>query len=133
MAVIEHGGHTFESYAEMMEVTLLRRPDEAWSHRDAQGHEHYWTFDGERGRYRPDAKAELPTLEWVRTGTYFYPDGESYDVGEYRCRQCGEVVTPRRRADDTRQFVPGIRHYLLDGVSVPEAEFMAAAKEAGLL
>jgi hypothetical protein len=75
-------------------------PDQAWRHVDAAGHGHFWS-----GK-------ELPTLEWVITGTEWAGDerdGEEVEVGEYRCRLCDdEVVEPGRRTEAQPQFIPSL-------------------------
>jgi hypothetical protein len=65
-------------------------PDERWRYVDKKGHGHFWDGD------------QLPTLRWVITGTRWAGDEHEsweYDVGEYRCRQCGEVVEPKKITD----------------------------------
>ncbi len=71
-----------------------RDPDPRWVFIDQCGHEHRWVRD---------TKAlgdhfNLPTLDWVVTGTVGYDDGcgmvDFVEEGEYRCRDCGQVVEP---------------------------------------
>jgi hypothetical protein len=72
--------------------------DEKWRFVDKEGHGHFW--EGET----------LPTLEWVATGKQWVGDefdGEEYEVGEYRCRLCGEVVEPRKRVEYGPRSIPG--------------------------
>ena len=121
----------FRVECDPIEVTMLNRPDEGWSHTDSHGHEHFWTFRGKRGHYSPTAKAELPTLRRVVTGTGYYPDGEPYDIAHYECRECGERVEPRSKTDDYRQFIPGPRRcYINDEPVTPEAFEAAVRAEA---
>jgi hypothetical protein len=122
-------GRVFECEVERIDVTCLHRPDDAWAFTDAAGHEHRWHFDGKPGTYRPQAKADVPTLKWVRTGTGYYEDGEPYAIGHHECRECGEHVTPQHTADSHRQYVPGLRYYSIDGQSVDEATFRAEAEK----
>lgn len=87
-----------------------RLPDENWELIDAAGHVHAW-----RGK-------KLPTLRWVKTGTRWVGDDYDaceYDVGEYRCRRCGEVVEPRYTWRSTEgDFILGPAVYMLS-VKVP--------------
>jgi len=83
-------------------------PDEKWRYVDKKGHGHFW--EGEK----------LPTLEWVVTGTKWV--GDEYDaseieVGEHRCKQCAEVVKPKRRAECGPSHIPGpmIITVIIDG------------------
>ena len=121
-------GHTYSVDCDMIEATCLRRPDESWTFTDAAGHEHYWTFDGRRGTYRPDAKAETPTLETVHDGTGYWEDGEPYEIYHHECRICRETVEPRCCADQSRQYVPGPRYYYIDGECVSQPDFMRAVE-----
>ncbi len=68
-------------------------PDKDWRHIDTNGHMHAWVGN------------EIPTLEWVVTGTEWV--GDEYDsseieTGEYRCKACGDVV----EAKTIRTFLP---------------------------
>lgn len=86
---------------EMIPVALMsphKVPDEKWRGVDKRGHGHFWV-DG-----------ELPTLEWVVTGTCWAGDefdGEEYEVGEYRCRECGEVIEPGKKLEHGPTHIPG--------------------------
>lgn len=76
-------------------------PDTKWSHTDSKGHEHHFT----------DAKGAVKTLEWVVTGTHWV--GDEYEAweeedGEWRCRQCAEVVKPRWYRSYEPEFLPGL-------------------------
>ncbi len=110
------------------EVTSLRRPDEGWHYVDPAGHAHQWEWPNGKRVYQPGVTASLPTLEWVRTGTGAYPDGEEYEIGEHRCRQCGAVVQPAYTADRNRVFIPGLVSYTADGVPVSREEAVRLAK-----
>ena len=59
-----------------------RVPDERWRLVDAAGHGHFWQGN------------DLPTLDWIVTGKGGYPDGTEYDIGEHRCKLCGQTVEP---------------------------------------
>jgi hypothetical protein len=74
-------------------------PDEKWRYLDQRGHGHWWNG------------TDLPTLEWVVTGTESIGDEYSWDeieVGEYRCRLCGEVVEPAKREVPGPDYIPGL-------------------------
>lgn len=86
-------------YLSVETLTPTQVPDEKWRHVDLQGHGHFW--QGE----------ELPTLEWVVTGTRWV--GDEYDaieieVGEHRCRLCAEVMEPKKRAEYSPRSVAGL-------------------------
>lgn len=103
---------TFGIEREMIDVSSETGgwlPDPKWSCIDANGHWHAYTTDG-----------KLPTLSaHVRhvdcDGTHAFGDMleeecEGYDVTEYRCRICLDLVGPHRVPDGTaglRQFAPG--------------------------
>lgn len=79
-------------------------PDEKWRFVDKAGHGHFW--DGK----------DLPTLVWVVTGKQWVGDeydGEEYDVGEWRCKLCDEVVEPKKKAVYAPQFVDGPTTFLV--------------------
>jgi hypothetical protein len=91
---------------DLIDVTSLNRPDEKWVFIDAAGHEHFWTFNGQRGRYSPEAKAETPTLVCIED----VPASDEYPaVSHYECKVCGEIVRPRTCPDQTRQYIRGLR------------------------
>lgn len=81
--------------------------DPAWRYVDRKGHKHYAT----RGEY------QYPTLKWVVTGTDgCTPDccGETWDVGEYRCPECDEVIVPGTRWSAPRTLITS-ENYFIDG------------------
>lgn len=90
---------------EMIDVTTLggeRAPDQKWRHTDSSGHLHAWDGD------------ELPSLEYVVTGTTWVGDeydATEYEVGEHRCRTCGEVVEPKYVVDHSPKYVAGPTTY----------------------
>lgn len=92
---------SIDIHRDMIDVTLVggeRTPDQKWRHTDSNGHLHAWDGDN------------LPSLEWVVTGQEYIGDeieGQVYDVGEYRCRSCGEVVEPGIVTDYGRKSMPG--------------------------
>lgn len=79
-------------------------PDEKWRYVDKQGHGHFWKGE------------ELPTLAWVVTGTRWAGDeyeSYEYEVGEWRCRYCEEVVVPGKRSEYGPSSIPGPTTYLI--------------------
>jgi len=118
------GGHTFEVQCDMIDVTSMSRPDTDWRYTCRGGGLHAWYRDqAPASSYRPEARYHTPTLRWVHDGWGYYEDGERYEIGHHECAQCGEHITPRRTADTSQQFVPGLRHYFADGVPVSKEEF----------
>lgn len=121
-------GHTFEveRSVDLIDVTSMQRADEAWTFVDDAGHEHYWTFNGVRGTYKPDAKTVIPTVRRVVTGVDYWPDGDSYEIAHLECKECGQKVTPRYTSDDVKQYIPGLQRvtYYFDGKRVSEEEFI---------
>jgi hypothetical protein len=115
----------FETWCDLIDVTSLHRPDTAWRFVDANGHVHQWFVGGKVAEtYRPDVKLETPTLVWVKDGEeYWEDDDEPHPVGHLECGQCGEHVLPGYTADAYTQYIPGLRHYLINGVPVSKDEF----------
>jgi hypothetical protein len=73
-------------------------PDPKWRYVDKTGHGHFWEGD------------DLPTLKWVVTGTAVAGDEYEmyeYEVGEYRCQICDEVIEPGKKLDYGPTHVPG--------------------------
>ena len=122
-------GRLFEMERDLIDVTCLSRPDESWVHRDPAGHQHRWLFDGVPGVYRPQAKATVPTVKWVRTGTGYYEDGEEYEIGHHECRECGAKVEPGHTADTSKQFIHGLASYYIDGERVSEEHYKAEGQK----
>jgi hypothetical protein len=103
---------TFGIEREMIDVSTATGgtlPDPKWEYVDVNGHWHAYTADD-----------KLPTLgAHVRhvdcDGIHAFGDQldeecEGYDVTEYRCRICLDLVEPHRIPDGTagmRQFAPG--------------------------
>ena len=126
-------GLSIEFHREAIRVDTVvgeRVADPRWKHTDTNGHVH--AFAGE----------ELPSLEWVVTGTEWVGDefdSSEIEVGEYRCRVCGEMVKPRWNRDYSPRFIPGLldakvstddgRVYLLRSDEI-ETLSAAADKEA---
>lgn len=131
--MLHAGGRTFEIHQDLHEVTAMHRPDETWIFVDAQGHEHFWVFDGVRGPYSVNANASVPSVVFVKTGEeYWEDDDEPHAVGYEACVQCGEKVVPRFCADQYTQYVRGLKRYRVDGESVSREAFLVVMKEAGV-
>lgn len=126
-------GDVFRLERELIEVTSMSRPDVGWSFTDKAGHVHVWArkdgypLDG----YRPDAAYHVPTVEWVKTGeTCYENDDEITELGELRCRQCGEKVTLGLCADTHEQYIAGPTHCYINDQPVTRDEFERRFKEA---
>jgi len=114
-------GTTFrveQDYEEYLEAWPQRDPE--WRATDSNGHEHYMQDGG------------YPTLEWVVTGGYWCEmHNEEHEEGEWRCRQCGEAVSPGMRPPDPwPKQIPGMRRYFINDEPVAEAEFQQAVAKA---
>lgn len=124
-------GDVFESGCEFVDVTMLHRPDTNWRYVDKHGHEHRWYVEGQPVTiYRPQNQHQTPTLKWVFEEWGYYEDGERYQIGHHECVDCGEHIEPRYTADDTKQMIPGLRWYQINGQSVSREEFERRATEA---
>jgi hypothetical protein len=112
----KHTGPDLEMYVDMIDVTSYTpERDPAWKHTDTDGHEH---------------DATGATFHWVVTETYWI-DGDEMTDGEYRCNVCDEVVVPGMHGPfPWRRQIPGMKHYLIDGVEVDEATFKIAYEAA---
>lgn len=123
-------GVEFSFFCDPVEVTSLHRPDTGWVLVDAQGHEHRWYTKGLPATdYRPTETYETPTLVDVFDGWGYYEDGERYAIHHFECRQCGERVEPRYKADDCRQYIPGLRRCFIDGAGVSYDTFTQRLNE----
>jgi len=119
------GQDEFESGCELVDVTSLHRPNIRWSLTDATGHEHRW-YDGDRPAtsYDPQRTYTVPTLIWVKDGEEYWEDSdEPHDIGHLECRLCGEHIQPGYTADETVQYIPGLRWYRINGRHVSKEEF----------
>jgi hypothetical protein len=122
--VHRRGDVVFEAGCDLIDVTSLHRPDTSWRAVDVASHTHRWYANGQPAEsYRPDAKYETPTLRWVHDDWGYYEDGERYSIGHHECRDCGERIEPRYRADDTRQMIQGLLWFTINGESVSAEEF----------
>lgn len=107
-----------------IDVTSNHRPDVSWRFVDSAGHEHRWYVS--RGRpavaYHPQAKYSVPSVKWAKTGIGYYEDGTEYETGIYRCKKCGEDVTPGYTADQTEVYIVGMTHYYLRDKEISKSE-----------
>jgi len=113
-------GSTFRVEQDYEEFTTVGpEADKDWREIDSHGHEHYW----DKG---------WPTLEWVVTGGYWCEmHNEEHEEGEWRCRECGEHVTPGMRHPGPRVMtVPTVRNYFIDDQPVDAETFYRRAAEA---
>lgn len=134
-------GRVFEAYRDLLEVTSLHRPDTSWAFNDAAGHLHRWCVNGvPADSYDPSAHYGVPSIVWILDGVDYDEDGEPHEIGHEECRECGESIFPRFKADDTQHYVAGLLHCRIDGMSVTPEEFehqlrsvfpAAAKKETG--
>lgn len=120
-------GLVFEIHRDLIDVTSDHRPNLNWIFVDKAGHYHQW-YDGETlaTTYRPQTPYHIPSIEWIKTGNAFYPDGSEYDIGYHRCKQCKQPVEPGYTADTVTQYIPGMVHFYIDGREVSELEFKEA-------
>jgi hypothetical protein len=134
MSIVRTADHTFRVESDLVDVTSMHRPDPSWLFTDANGHTHRW-FLGDKPavNYSPSDRYTLPSLSWVEDPPTFTEDGDEIPQGHYVCAACGETIRPGYTADDTQQFMPGLKRYYLDDRPVSEPVFMEAAKSAGLL
>jgi len=105
-------GRTFGMECDQIEVTPWMERAPSWRYTDPAGHRHSY---GDAGTY-----------VWVVTDRWINDDGDEDEEGEYRCVQCGAVVRPGMQSPMTRSFIPGLRHFLLDGEEVDPDTFAAA-------
>jgi hypothetical protein len=81
-------------------ILIATRPhpviDPNWCHVDALGHTHTGALD---------------TLDWVVTGTYWCGlCNDEHEEGEYRCKQCGDVIEPGTKwTRGEQKYVPGLK------------------------
>ncbi len=117
-----------------MEATSFHRPDVSWVYIDRESHVHRWQTGGQPATsYSPTCAYTTPTLVWVKDGEeYWDGDDEPHPVGHLECAQCGDRVTPGYRADDTTQYVPGLRWFRINGHLVTPEEYDARWRAAVL-
>jgi hypothetical protein len=114
-----------------IEVTSMHRPDPTWAHTDAAGHVHGFYPPGD---YRPQLSYTLPTLKQVVDVEGVYDEeGDMLEppIWHWACVECDETIRPRYVADEYRQYIAGLKHYAVDGETVPFDEFKRLAIEAG--
>lgn len=116
-------GRIFRMDRELIEVGAGWTPvaDPRWMFTDAAGHEHRRTRDG------------YPSLAWVITGQDGCGDpeccGETWDVGEYRCRECAEVIEPGTHIPAGSTFIPGEVHLYIDDEPVTKTQWDTAVAD----
>lgn len=126
MVFIMPSGRTFRMWCDEVEVTSNHRPDPSWRYIDAAGHVHGWYMVGPNGEltlassYDQQARYDLPS---VRLVVEIESDDYHPAVSHHECLQCGEHVAIGYTADTYRVFVPGLKHYTIDGAHVSEEEF----------
>ena len=120
-------GRTFEAWADMIDVTSLHRPDLSWKFIDPSGHHHRWSSPTELAvapdSYRGDITYSVKSVEWVRDPSIFTEEGEEIFQGHFECIACRFHIEPGYTADNTTQYMTGMRHYRIDGRSVSPEEF----------
>lgn len=123
---------TIEIKRDLIDVTSNHRPDLSWIFVDKSGHYHRW-YNGETlaTQYRQQISYSIPSIEWIKTGTDFYPDGSEFEVGYNRCKLCHEEVNPGYTSDRTTQYITGLTHYYVDGKEVSEKEVEAIMRSYG--
>ena len=111
-------------HRDSIDVTSNHRPDIGWNFVDSAGHEHRWFVGKNRPAiaYHPQAKYRVPSIKWVKTGTGCYEDGTKYSTGVYKCKKCGEEITPGYTADQFNVYIAGTVHYLLNDVEISKSE-----------
>lgn len=118
---------TFGIEREMLDVSTATGgwlPDPAWECIDANGHWHAFTVDG-----------RLPTLakhsrhvdcDGIHDfGDMLDDDCDGYDVVEYRCRVCLDLVEPHRIPDGTagiRRLIPGRTSWWVEVVTAQQID-----------
>jgi len=127
-------GRRFESFHDLIEATSMHRPNPDWVYVDPQGHEHRWTLtkDGVviQG-YHPSAQADVLSCGW-QSVDYYTEEGEKIDIGYHICAQCGVRINPGYMADETHQYVRGLRHFRIDGKDVSPDVFKAELRKEGV-
>lgn len=88
------------SEVERVRTAMASRPDERWSATDPHGHEHRYVRDGEGVPRLPSLERRSHHVEC--DGSCFeitHGDCEGYDVDEWHCRDCDDVVEPGFKPD----------------------------------
>lgn len=88
------------SEVERVRTGMAQRPDERWSATDSHGHEHRYVRDEEGVPRLPSLDRRLRHVEC--DGSCYsitHGDCEGYDVDEWVCRECGDVVEPGFKPD----------------------------------
>lgn len=88
------------SEVERVRTAMASRPDERWSATDSHGHEHRYVRDEEDVPRLPSLERRSRHVEC--DGSCFeitHGDCEGYDVDEWHCRECDDVVEPGFQPD----------------------------------
>lgn len=109
-----------EMWREIIDVTTIQEPDRSWRLTDSHGHVHRWVGCGD--------KAEVTTCNAKTIIDGWYEPDSPISHIEYRCRECGDEVKPGWRATEFRRWIPGLPHFLIDGVEVTKSEYEIAAR-----
>lgn len=107
-------GHIFEKRTDEVFVGTMGgvEPDPDWTYVDKQGH-----------------ICTQKTKEWFVDELVWCPScGEDHEYGHWVCPLCLEKLKPGVRPE--QRYVPGMTHYLIDGVEVDEDEWHRAYEEA---
>jgi len=116
--IININGRTFEQTQEMIETTTRSKPDPYWVFVDKAGHEHRWIVD------EPDHHYNLPSLVSVNSEPYWCDLCEDeHSDSHFECKICREIITPGMKANNTSEFVAGLKRYLINGQSVSPETF----------
>jgi hypothetical protein len=104
MAIERIGSDVFESGCELIDVSMMSRPDTNWLFTDAAGHVHRWHEVGSSEpaqSYQPEWAYEVPTLRWVVDDRWIDEDGEERETGHSECVQCGGIALMGSRSAKT--------------------------------
>lgn len=117
---------------DLIDVASNHRPDLSWKFKDALGHLHRW-YNGETLaiRYSASNTYHVPSVEWIVTGTAYYPDGTPYEIGYHQCRTCKEKIHPGYTSDRTSQYIAGESRFFVDGREVSKEELNEIMKLYG--
>jgi hypothetical protein len=84
-----------------------------WKMVDAAGHGHFYDHPGE----------QYPTLREI-TEPAWDEDGEYEAHVRWECPHCGEHIEPGTKPGMTRETIPGMKRYYVDGREVDRKTFL---------
>lgn len=125
-------GDVFRMEADLIDVSMLHRPDTSWRVTDTHGHEHCW-YVGEKPAdyYSPQMRYHTPTLVEVEDADGWYDDdGGFHHYTHDECAQCGERIDPRYTSDDCAQYIQGLTRRYINDEPVTEEEFLRRGRAA---